>query len=163
MPSLPNPLSLGLAARQARARQLRAHDDLIVEVLNTDAQHVEGVVQHLGLGRQAIEAEAQRHWPQGSWESTSTGGPPRRGDLHAKVASVIDDGGNAVALDVRLSRMEVDTETEDNVYDLAPFGDVVVPLALVPALVVALQQQLAYWDANPPPSADEAVTERPDR
>jgi hypothetical protein len=163
----PNPLSLSLAARQARARELSRHDHQLIEVLEPE-QHLPGLLEHLGTARQVILDEAQRHWPKQSWESTSTGGAPREGDLHVKVASVIsddparDDGGSficpvGVALRVGLSAVRVNREGEDDVTGFGPEAALYVPLALAPAVVAALQEQIAYWASNPPPSADEVA------
>lgn len=159
----PEPTDLSLQARQARARQLSHYDGQVVEVMNTDAQHVEDVAQHLGLARQALQVEARRYWPEQEWKSTSEGGPPREGDLHVKVASTIGDDGRSVLLRVGLSAIEVDHETEEDVTRHGTEAAIFVPLTVAQRLIECLEEQVAYWEANPPPPADEAVTERPDR
>lgn len=161
MSHAPDPASLPLPERRRRARELRAHDDLLVEVLEPE-QHLPGLIEPLGTARQVILAAAQSYWPDQSWKSTNGCGPPRHGDLHVKIASVIADEpsgahseGNfvcpaGVALRIGIFAIQVNCETERNISSPGPEAVIYVPLDLAPKLMEALQEQINYWRENPP-------------
>lgn len=151
-----------LRERQARARQLTNYDELLVNVLQPE-QHLPGLLEPLGTARQVILDAAEKLWPKQSWESTSSGGLPRKGDLHVKITSVIsddpdrDDGASfvcpaGVALRIGISAIRPVGGHENRVgsTSLGPEADIYVPLDLVAPLMVALQEQLTYWRQNPP-------------